>query len=269
MCNKSNKWSYWINWNMFNKVFIPIVIAILFSTLIAACSSYFYINHCIKADSKETIKAFVQIGVIERNQLGIDTVQTKTLDRILNDYSIKMNNLNKSFFDSNVLTFLISFLLIFLGTILLNIEVRANKHVKEAEESIKKTDENISRLEAERCTINLHSQIQSLQILSQYMQSVLESKEYCIDKYTNILNYRVHKMASKLFGELHDDKYKSITKNNKNVFCEIIGDIIYAFQFENCVLKQPKNTGKARPVKETIDVLEKLQKEILGLREID
>jgi hypothetical protein len=179
-----------------------------------------------------------------------------------------METLNKGIFDSNVLTFLYSFLFLFFGGFLFYIETGAKKRIDDSKAHINEAEKKLNRLDIEQSTIELYTQIQMLRIFSTNVQTALISNEYRIDNRTNILTYEAFKMAEGILDELRDDQYKYITKGRKKVIDNIFEKMIYAFEKER-ILDNPNNKEKTQLVEKTIAKLEELQIKISRIKEIN
>ena len=149
-----------IKWNKLVSQFIIISAFVsLIVILTAACVNYFGINSRVHITTEDTLQALENTkSTIDATRSAIDTmtigktdsivsillnfdnVQKETFDaqeRIFNEYKTKIKDLNIGIFDSNVLTFTISFLLVFLGSMLLAFEKSAKEQIKEAKEEVK------------------------------------------------------------------------------------------------------------------------------------
>jgi len=208
-----------------------------------------------------------------------------------------MESLKKGIFDSNTITFVASFLLVFLGGVLLGINERAEKIAERAgntfnilearyssilnryEEQFRQlktqfsTDLNQletrtckaeSQFETERITMDLYTQIHILRFFSTNIQNELRSKNYCIDQSTNIRTNELFTMADELLNDIHKEKYKFIAEGWKKVFDDIFEKMIDAFNEEDILLVK-ENKDKTQPIVMTINKLKELQTKISTL----
>jgi len=173
-------------------------------------------------------------------------------------YLRELDALKKAVFDSNTVTFLVSFFLVGLGTMFLHVFSNYKKNI---------TDE-IEKIKAERNSMFLHSQILSLRVLSVNFQNAIDLN--MVDS-IHLLNYRTHRMAVRILKDFRDDKYKYITKEGKSVFIEIFENMIYDFGMESVDEETPENDPRKRfqkSINMTISVLKDLRREISRLREV-
>lgn len=207
-----NKFVEWLGW-----IIVPIAFFTLIAILIIACINFFSINDHV--------------------QCIIDQIDAETS---FSKYKMKMNSLKKGVFDSNVLTFMVTLIIVFLGTILLNIENRARKHIL-------KSEKTMHRLESERNAMSLYTRIHMLLVF-------FANKNY----------YRLAKETEELLGEFRNDKYKNITKEWKSDFDKIIHyKMLYFLNID-----EKRDKKNKTDIKKSIDALIKLQKEILRLKEV-
>ena len=203
-------------------IIVPLALITLVAMLIIACFNFFEINkdfqniiYELKNDSKASIFSDLK-------------------------YLTMMDDLKKGVFDSNVLTFMITLIIVFLGTILLNIENRAQKITENA----KKT---IHQLESERNAMSLYTRLQMLYVF-------FANKNY----------YRLAKEANELLSEFDNDKYYYITREWKLNFDNIIRNkILYFLNIDKKYDEENEDD-----IKDCINALIELQKKIKRLREI-
>ena len=250
MDNKIVKWCVW--------AIFRVAILILISILFVACINFFNINNNVeKAIEKAQITLENNKDSVEKYLICIqreDTIQSKIFDD--QKYMLKkhltqmekclteLNSDRKGIFDTNVLTFMICFLLVFLGLILLDIESRARKHINEF-------DKSIHRLEVERNSSNLYTRLNTQ--LSFF--------------YTSRNAYRIWKDVGHLLNEFQNDEgneYIYSTKKWKTQFNKIIQQIILELESE-----KDRYPNKVDPYRDNgIERLKELQREILRLKEI-
>jgi len=225
------------------------------------------------------------------------------------------NCLERGVFDKNVLTFMTSFLLVFLGGILISIENRADKRIKEGERRIKKirkkANEQLTKVikrvtkaerqvaeaekqvteaerqvteaekqvtEAERQVTEVEKQVKQTETTLKKLESGIAQLEADRNTMTlfaqlNLLlatyymgeYFRLSQDTESLFNEVRDGKYKCITKEWKELF-----DGIIKYKMLRELKRDQDNAlpNKNHERDDCITVLEKLQKEILGLREV-
>ena len=313
-----------IKWNkLVSQIIIISAFVSLIVILTAACVNYFGINSRVHITTEDTLQALENTqSTIDATKSAIDTmtiiktdsivsillnfdkVQKETLDaqeRIFNEYKTKIKDLNTGIFDSNVLTFTISFLLVFLGSMLLAFEKNAKEQIKEAKEEVKShfkdlkeeiqqllkimeekinkseqitkdilhnAQKTLKQLQIEQTTLGLNTQIQALRLFSANLHILLASKRYLIDNSINTQIYELFTMTEELINEFHNDKYKYISKEWKSVFDKNFKKLIYSFEIEK-IQKEQKNENKTRPIEMTIDKLEELRDKISMLQETD
>lgn len=198
---------------------------------------------------------------------SLDQSQIKIFEQqkdIFEKYLSEMETLKKGIFDSNTITFLSSFLLVFLGGILLGIYKWIND---KTETVLSELQVAIKHFEIERMIMQLYTQIQMLRFFSTNLQNELASKTYCIDNATNIKTNEIFNMAESLLKDFHDGKYLCITKVWKSILVDIFERILNAFEMD-AIRRETKNYGKTHPISMTINKLIELQREISRLREV-
>jgi len=210
-----------IRWIILPASFVTIIIII-----IIAVNNYFQTNAQIReiiSCLKETIDT--QTSMIPKNEMM--------------KYLTKLEGLKKDVFNNNTITFMVSLVIVFLGSILFDIEARAKKYMRDANEKIKK-------LESERKAMSLYSLIHILFVY-------YERKNY----------YRLWKETESILEEFRKDKYRYITKEFKIELSELI---------RNKMIYYLKNDKRIKPndkdLNDSIKALENLETEILLLREV-
>jgi len=211
------KFVEWLRW-----IIIPLALITLIAILIIACFKFFEIN-----------KEFQNVILEIKNDAN-----TSVFSKL--EYLTIMDDLKKGVFDSNVLTFMITLIIVFLGTILLNIENRARKITVDA----KKT---ISQLESERNAMSLYTRLHMLHVF-------FVNKNY----------YRLAKESNELLNEFFDDKYYYITREWKLNFDNIIRNKMLYF----LNIDKKYDEKNEDDINDSINALIELQKKINRLREI-
>lgn len=230
-----NKCIEWIRWAIFPTIFLA-----LFLILVIAGFNYFNING-------QVIKIKEIISAIE---LKTDVSQYEIIG-----YLRKMDELKRSVFDSNAITFMVSFVLVSLAGIWMSIESRSRNLIKNAEEAIK-------RIEVQRNAMHLHSHVLALHVLSINFQIAIDSNNTIILKE---LGRATHIMANEILINLRKDESILITKEIKKDFNNIFRKIINGFRVE-------KNNACARKkfsrfINTILNTLKELQTEISKLKE--
>jgi len=205
-------------------IFVPVTLITLVVVMIIAFAKFFYINEQV-------------LSIL--NQIKIDP-DSSWYSKDGMKYLTKMETLKNYLFDSNVLTFMVTLIIVFLGSILLNIENRANKHIKKYEKTIRQH-------EAERNAMFLYTRIHILLVF-------FENNNY----------YRLAKETKELLKEFHDDKYQKITKEWKINF----NDIIHYKMLHKLKIDIKCDKLNEKDIEDSIEALIKLQNEILKLREV-
>ena len=210
-------------WNFIGGILFPVAFVSILFTLFLACYKFLHYNEVIH-------------GIIETIKCKIPSISENEFMKHITDMEVLIRRV----LDGNTLTFLITFIIVFLGTILLNIEDRARKHIKKAEKIIDK-------LECERNAMLLYTR---LHILFSY--------------YANKDYYRIRKEIENLLKEFRDIKYKYISKEMKSYFVNYIKyDILYYLDID-----QKRNKKNENVIKAGVEALKKLQKEIECLKEV-
>jgi hypothetical protein len=225
------------------------------------------INSGIEKTFERSSVTIDEIDSIVRNQLLSENEDTKLQEKMLEfqehkfkEYLSKMNDLKKGVFDSNTITFMVSFVLVFLGGILFGIEERAKKQID-------KSEYFLNRVEIEQEIFDLYTQIQMIKLSATNLQSTLSSKNYKIDNLTNILVHELFKMITDLLQDFHDEKYKFITQEKKKNLNDTFSQIRYAFGWDR-IKEEKKNIDKTSPIEATIERLEELKYKVLGMKEL-
>lgn len=273
---------------MSNKTIFKISVFTLLIILSVAFVNFIIISCCVQKTfdySRKTLECCVDSTV---KNVSLNQTQEKRIEGQeckFETYLSEMESLKKGIFDSNTITFLSSFLLVFLGSVLLGINNRAAKILSKLEKKSKNTlskleekskdtlsklEESsknaLSKTEIERITMSLYTQIHILRFFSTSIQNELASKKYCIDNFINIQTNELFNMAEDLLNDFHNGKYKYITIEWEKVFDDIFEKMIKAFSIDD-VLKIKENKNKTQPIVMTIDKLKNLQTEISRLKE--
>lgn len=271
---------------MSNKTIVKVGVFLLLLIIFVAFVNFTIISCCVQKtfdNSRKTIECCVdsiaKVDSLNQSQRVMFEQQKDKFETYLSE----MESLKRGIFDSNTITFMSSFLLVFLGSVLLGINNHAAKILSMIEKKSsttlstldidsKKTlvkleetsKETLLKIEIERITMNLYTQIQILRFFSTNTQNDLASKNYYIDKYTNIRINELFNIAEDLLNDIHNGKYKFIDKEWKNGFDDIFEIMINAFNIDD-ILKIKENDKKTQPIVKTIDKLKELQTVISNL----
>ena len=162
-----------------------------------------------------------------------------------------MDALKKSVFDSNILTFMVTLIIVFLGSILLDIEARTKKSIKEIEaranKSVKETEKIIIQFTSERKAMSIFIRLQILLV------------HYSNDQY-----YRLAKETNEILCEFNEGRYKDITEELRLDF----NKIIQYKMLRRLVIDSKTIKKNDQNVKASIEALTKLKIEISRLREV-
>ena len=259
---------------VFKGIILTASIITFIGIFFVSCFNYFKINNFVEEiiisqkDQKDQ-------ACINENENEIENEhKTRNFDREHNrrykidEHSKVTNALRTGIIDSNVLTFLYSFLFLFFGGFLFYIVNGAEKRIDEAKRQVENSNSVLKKLEVEREALNLYLQIMPLLVLSELMQNQLDSQKYKIDTSINLLNYRIYKLADGLLKKFKDDKFRHITKDLKEELGNIVLNIINGLQLET-IKNLPENKSKFRTIEQTSIVIKAVQKEISRLKEIN
>ena len=233
-------------WKFLGWIFIPVAVLALIILLSVAFINFININDQVRTIFEDCATA----------------IKKAEMPLMINENLHKMESLKRNVFDSNTITFMASFILVFLGGILLGIESRAKK-------IIDKTQKTKDRFEAEQNTMSLNSQILMLQVFSMNCQNALDINR---DDSIMFLNYRTYNIATKILKEIKDRDNYYITKERKKTIDDIFITIINDFGMEEDQLEVLTSTSVRITYKDsilqTVGVLKELQTEISKLKTV-
>ena len=201
------------------KILIRICFLLLIAILVIACGNYFIINNKVCSIDEESLSIIQQIDSIisSPNKCGYN--ETITLINNQKDHILNLNKLMKGVFDSNTLTFMVSFVLIFLGGILLDIEHRTNNHIEKAR-LIQKN------LYIEISSIKLENIFNTISMIAKYLNILFIENKYKISAKTNMLTHEINTNAKEILDLLGNKDCKYITKSALDSSITIINKVI-------------------------------------------
>ena len=259
---------------MGNSKIKPVFAFAVFIALAVTFVNYFCINQyisktiqnmqkTIESSSKSVSDHLSIVLKCDRNQRRMFEQQKSMLNEHLQKmekHLLEIDFCKKGIIDSNVLTFLVSFVLIFLAGLLFNNESRAKKLNEDTKETLKKAEKTLSQLEVERNTLSLYSQILALRVLSMNCQNAIDMN---VENSFIFSIYRTLRMATEILGKFREDNYLTITTGKKKVFDDIFENIISDFNYD------PNSLGEElqNAITVTIEPIQQLREEISRLRE--
>lgn len=243
--------------NILRKIFFPLVLISIGLVALIILFNYFNIN-----DQVEKIEQVQKI--IEENTCFVTKCD-------LEKYINKLETLKRTVFDSNTITFLVSFVLVSLITLLSNTLTISRKYIDEAKETIINANKSIEKTERERNTIFLYSRVLELRVLSINLVNALNINS--MSDSVMYLNRKLLITMQNIFSfikEYDDGICISVTKEGKKDINKILNDIINEFLDHNKKILTNTDNKKRfqKPTNFTITTLKKLQKEILRLKEL-
>jgi len=212
------------------------LVAILFIALV----NFSIINCAVWKTYNNSRKIIDNCLIVKKD--SFNEYQREMFDRqehIFKEYLREMETLKKGIFDNNTVTFMASFLLVFLGGILLGILNKSEKEVKKAKKIMDK-------IEVERNVLTLHTLLYTLFVFN-------ENKNY----------YRLELETKKLLSYFHSGKYKYISKEWKADFVKMIDEKMLFY------LNINKKYRKDVSLHESVKALEELKEKISSLIEIE
>ena len=187
-----------------------------------------------------------------QNESEVNDIKTN-VDQIKTSVS-ELKGLEKYLFDSNTITFLSSFVLIFLAGILFDIE-------KRAKDKINKTKDGVTRLNVELMQLDVYKFATTSLILSKNLQLELSSNGYVINERISILMYELNKQIEFLLTKLRDKELTCIIQQSKEENNNCLFDIKLIIEKEE-IWKNKKNTGKLKPLRECAGHINECIKEL-------
>lgn len=233
-----------------NKIFIRICFLLLITILIIACGNYFIINNKVCNIDEESLSTIQQIdSIISLPNKGEAYNETITLINNQKDHILNLNKLMKGVFDSNTLTFMVSFVLIFLGGILLDIEHRANSHIEKARHIQK-------NLYIEIRSIKLKNIFNAISIIAKYLNILFIENNYKISGKTNMLTHEINTNAKEILDIIGNKDCQQITKSALESSISIINQVVEILSKEEII---DKNRNKLQLIGETKQSLNKIK----------
>lgn len=227
--------------------------------LLIACSNFICINYGIQKTTVQTKEALYRIDSICMSSPSISNIDGEHSNIDIYLKGIKeslreLESLKKGIFDSNTITFLSSFVLVFLGGILFDIE-------KRTKDKLAKSKEIIEKLEIELHQIKIAKQTNAMSILSKYLQLQLSSTKYEInDDIVNIAN-ELFKSFEKLQALLRDKDTRFITKDAQKEYTSLLNEIKMLLDKED-IHTHEKNKDKLNYIYECQKLLDNCMKDI-------
>ena len=184
--------------------------------LIIACSNFICISCGVQRTVEQTKESLSRIDSIymSSSSKSNNEDEQNTINFQINEIkeSVReLNSLKKGIFDSNTITFLSSFVLVFLGGILFDIE-------KRAKEKLAKSVKITKKIEVEFNQVKILNQTNTISILSKYLQLQLSSKEYKIDDNINYITNELYKSLQYLLTLLQNKETKYLTEDAKKEY---------------------------------------------------
>jgi len=133
---------------MDNKNIFKIVILFLAVILFIALANFIFVNCSVWNTYNNSQKIIDNCVIVKKD--SINENQREMLDRqeyIFKKYLNEMDTLKKGIFDSNTITFMASFLLVFFGGLIFSILNVTEKQMKKAKVIVKRTEEKIKKTE--------------------------------------------------------------------------------------------------------------------------
>ena len=230
--------------------------------LLSACVNYVVVNISVRRVTNDTLQKVNDI----------DSLYLKCLNDSLNEQEVtniktnveqiersvtKMDELKKYLFDGNTITFLSSFVLIFLAGILFDIE-------KRAKDRLNKTKDGISRLNIELMQLDVYKYATTSLVLSKNLQLELLSNKYVINERVGLLMYELNEQIKLLLAKLRDKELTCIIQRSKDVNRKCLLDIKLLIEKEE-IWKNEENADKLNPLKECANHINECIKELDNL----
>ncbi len=226
--------------------------------LVIACSNFIVISCGVKKNTEIANQSLSKIDSICMTLYSADEDNHKEINKCVNgikDSLMELESLKKGIFDSNTITFLVSFVLVFLGGILFDIEKRAkDKYVKSMEitKDIETQSQEIGRwLEIELNQLKIDKQISSLVILKNYLQFQFSASSYQINGDIINITYKLHDALEIVRSLLENKQTKYITEEAKAEYVRQLHDVQLLLEKEE-IHKNTENTNKLTPIFESL-----------------
>lgn len=189
--------------------------------LLIACSNFICISCGVQKTTEQAKVTLKKIDSIYTSSLSDNENKHKSMDVYINrirETLCELDNLKKGIFDSNTITFLSSFVLVFLGGILFDIE-------KRAKDKLVKSERIIKRIVVELNQIKIAKQTNTISILSKYLQLQLSSSKYEINSDIINITNELNKSFQYLLTLLQDKKTEHITEDAQKEYISVLHDI--------------------------------------------
>lgn len=227
--------------------------------LAIACSNFLCISCSVQKIVEQSNQAICQIDSLMSAQDTLSiTDRSNSIDPNVDTIKESVNELNllkKGIFDSNTITFLASFLLVFLGGILFNIENRARK-------TISKTQIKLNQIDVEVKQLEFYKQITTLLILTKYMSFQLSASSNEINNGISIVAHEIHNTLKTIQSLLEKSGMTYMTEDAKKENKSVLAGTKLLFDKEE-IFTKPENKDKLKPFQE----IRKLNNECLKLLE--
>jgi len=223
---------------------------LLLITLCFAACNFFIINSEVEISINETVDILDSINTKLNSKQDSVNIQKDITDGI-NTISTSLGeikDLKKGIFDSNVITFLVSFVLVFLGGILLGIENKANRRIKES-------DNILNTCDIEQKTMDLYTQVFMLKLLISNLR-IEKSKGSANNNAINVLVNEIFVIIEDLLN-VFDKKYFKITENKKIFLIRTCNQMIHPWKSETA--------GNSPSIEKIIQKMETLKTKISEL----
>lgn len=245
------------------KVMSYLTMTIIIIILGIACCNFFTINNAIKETTlqiqnvTDSIESIVDVTDVDKNISTLQTDCLLPLARKIQEQINQLKELKVGVFDSNTLTFLCSFLLVFLGGILFAIETRANKHIKSSEDII-------TKLNIEYQNMYVFNLLSILQFMADQLQFDFITNNNVIKNSTNVIIFEMSKRADVIISIIKKKDYTHITKILLDRDIDLITKILSVLSnedvrvnSENKETKVPLNdlSVKIEEIKDTLNEL--------------
>jgi hypothetical protein len=220
-------------------------VSIMILILLVACCNFFIINGEVKKASvklqytTDSISSIINTSIVKSDSVKQQTDLLSKKNLIQNDLQ-QLKELKVGVFDSNTLTFLCSFLLVFLGGILFSIESRANRQIKKSEDIMK-------RFDAECQHTYIFNQINAVHFLANQLQFDFIEHKNIIKNSTNVIVFEMYSRTEDLLSILKKKKYSQITRTALEKDKDIINKVITIISNEQ-VIENSQNKNKLSPL---------------------
>ncbi len=225
--------------------------------LVIACSNFIVISCGVQKNIEIAHQSLSKINSTCMTLYSANEDNHKEI-KYVNDIKnslMELESLKKGIFDSNTITFLASFVLVFLGGILFDIEKRAkDKYIKSKEitKKIETQSQEIERwFEIELNQLKIDKQISALVILKNYLQFQFSVSKYQINGDIISIMYKLHDTLKDVLSLLEDKQTKYITEEAKAEYMRQLHDVQLLLEKEEIHINT-KNTNKLTPIFESL-----------------